>query len=479
MICYLYSNGLCSPCSYIMSSTLERLRRQEALRQQPHVAEPAAPLPVDGLDNAHLIDAAHLEALVPGQVIENSGGRCYMRTLHYPLEWTRGVEALGKLLTQQPGIFAPFFPNFGLRGHLDFQRAVFLDTETTGLSGGAGVYCFMVGVGAFERLLGGEPPARLGMETGKEPTTEQALPTHFVVRQLFMRNPSEEGALLLALAELLDQQEMTVTFNGRTFDLPLLRTRLSQNQRIFPELRGSARLLAPDRPHLDLLHPARRLWRRRLQSCRLIHLEQQILGLARSEEDVPGYQIPDLYVEYMRTSNASELRRVFYHNAEDILSMVELAERLSVAFGNPTEQRDRPVQDQDWLALGQSYEALAQWDAAERAYRRALESLRVPASRGEAFGRLGQLLKRQARWQEATELWQLWLTTAPGHPLTPYVELAKYYEWQSRDLEQAEMWTRWALHSGQALPRSPHLLQQLAELEQRLARLQRKRNQTR
>jgi hypothetical protein len=458
-----------------MSSTLERLRRQEALRQ-PHSLTPTTSPPAGGAADAISAPATRLEALVPGQVIENSGGCCYLRTLHYPLDWSRGVEVLGKLLTQQPGIFAPLFPNFGLRSQLDFRRAVFLDTETTGFSGGAGVYCFMVGVGAFETLPD-EKPATTAMwaETAPTPT----LPTHFVVRQLFMRNPGEEGALLLALAELLEQQEMTVTFNGRTFDLPLLRTRLSQNQRIFPELRGSARLLAPDRPHLDLLHPARRLWRRRLQSCRLIHLEQQILGLARSEEDVPGHQIPELYVEYMRTNNASELRRVFYHNAEDILSMVELAERLSVAYGHPAEQRERPVQGQDWLALGQSYEALAQGEAAERAYRQALASLRAPSGRSEAFLRLGQLLKRQARWQEAIELWQLWLTTAPGHPLTPYVELAKYYEWQSRDLEQAEMWTRWALHSGQALPRSPHLLQQLAELEQRLARLQRKRNQTR
>ena len=322
--------------------------------------------------------STHLEALVPGVVLENNAGRCYVSTQTYALHTPRGGYALGDLLARHPTLFAPFHPNFGLRATVDFQKAVFLDTETTGLGSGAGVYCFMVGVGTFENAESGVRSAEYGIQSAALPPTPllpySSTPSHFVVRQFFMRNPAEEGALLLALAELLDQYEMSVTFNGRTFDLPLLRARFSQNQRIYPDLRGSARLLEADRPHLDLLHPARRLWKRRLQSCRLINLEQMILGMQHGEADVPGHLIPQLYTDYMRSGNANEMQRVFYHNHEDIVSMVALAEQMGRAFDEPMAQAAAPRHGLDWLALGQCYEKLEQWQEAETAYRRALET---------------------------------------------------------------------------------------------------------
>lgn len=280
---------------------------------------------------------------------------------------------------------------------------------------------------------------------------------------------------MFALAELLERYEMSVTFNGRTFDLPLLRTRLQQNQRMHPDLRGSARLLDAERPHLDLLHPARRLWKRRLQSCRLINLEQMILGLQRSEEDVPGHLIPTLYTEYMRTGHAHEMRRVFYHNCEDIISMVALADHLGCAYAEPAAQSDTPLQGLDWLAMGQCYEKLGQWTSAENAYQQALTLLREPAAQADAYQALAQVQKRQGHWQAASETWQRWLTSVPGNDLTPYVELAKYCEWQSRDLEQAEMWTGWALHNLRKVPALQREPGQIEALEHRLQRIQRKR----
>jgi hypothetical protein len=88
---------------------------------------------------------------------------------------------------------------------------------------------------------------------------------------------------------------------------------------------------------------------------------------------------------------------------------------------------------------------------------------------------LGQLFKRQERWAEAAELWQLWLTSLPGNDATPYIELAKYCEWQTQDLEQAEMWTAWALHNLRTTPAWQRSPGQLSELEHRLGRIQRKR----
>jgi uncharacterized protein YprB with RNaseH-like and TPR domain len=431
-----------------------------------------------------------LEEVAPGAVIENSAGQCYVHTRAYPLHALRGPRPLGEVLSQSPASFAPFHPNFGLHAALDYQQAVFLDTETTGLGAGAGIYCFMVGVGVFEawdhiaqpaspgEMLSPSWPACLqdnqttGCHAAASPSGGAS---HFVVRQFFMRHPGEEGALLLAVADILDRYNMSVTFNGRTFDLPLLRARYAQNRHIYPDLRGSARLLEADRPHLDLLHPARRLWRRRLQSCRLIHLEAQILGLQRSEEDIPGHLIPQLYIEYVRSGDASALGRVFYHNQEDVLSMVGLAERLGWAFCGSSEQRlEELLQREDWLALGACYETSGQPVEAETAYRQAIGMLRDPDAKADAFQRLGNLLKRQRRWAEAMELWQYWLTSVPGLDPTPYIELAKCCEWQLRDLEQAEMWAAWALHNVSTTPawqRSPGML---ADLERRLARIRRK-----
>lgn len=458
-----------------MSATLDRLRRLQELRPQRTRPEPEAPPSPEPLPQPVVTPrgTTRLEELVPGEILENSAGLCYVRTQAYPLASARGQYPLGNLLARHPITFAPFHPNFGLRDTVDFRQAAFIDTETTGLGGGAGVYCFMVGVGTFEC---GVWSAECGIETN-HPNAFPASsdPTHFVVRQFFMRNPAEEGALMFALAELLERYEMSVTFNGRTFDLPLLRTRLQQNQRMYPDLRGSARLLAAERPHLDLLHPARRLWKRRLQSCRLINLEQMILGLQRSEEDVPGHLIPMLYTDYMRTGNAHEMRRVFYHNCEDIVSMVALADHLGRAYAEPAAQSDTPLQGLDWLAMGQCYEKLGQLPSAENAYQQALALLREPAAQADAYQALAQVQKRQGNWPAASETWQRWLTSVPGNDLTPYIELAKYCEWQSRDLEQAEMWTGWALHNLRKLPVHQREPGQIEALEHRLQRIQRKR----
>ncbi len=454
-----------------MSSTLDRLRRLHSLREQHTGPDPETPF---SLHSGSRLTAspARLETLVPGEEIENSGGTCYLSTHAYPLHQTRGAAMLGSLLDLYPSVFTPFHPTFGLDAAPNYQSAAFIDTETTGLGTGAGIYCFMVGVGTFEK------PANVAQALA-EPALQHAQDdvSHFVVRQLFMRNPAEEKALLMALAELLMDRGMTITFNGRTFDLPLLRARYSQNRRFLPATHRSVPLLREDAPHLDLLHPARRLWRRRLQSCRLINLEQKILGLERSEEDVPGQLIPLLYTQYLQSGDARAMSRVFYHNGEDIVSMVALAERLSRILGElPEDLPGAGLHGLEWLALGRAYENLSRPDQAEPAYRRALDILRNPADRADAFARLGALQKRQGRWQEATETWQLWLTSVSGLDPTPYIELAKYCEWQLNDLEQAEMWTAWALHNLRAGPALAQWAEPMRELEHRLQRLQRKRS---
>src|SRR5262249_33194494 len=142
----------------------------------------------------------------------------------------------------------------------DPSRIAFLDTETTGLSGGTGTYAFLVGIGTWRS-------------------------SGFLVEQFFMRNFDEEAAVICPLEERLSQVKVVVTFNGKCFDLPLLESRFVMHRRDWPLADGI---------HLDLLHPSRRLWKLRLKDCSLANLEREVLGFER-EEDIPGYLIPQVY----------------------------------------------------------------------------------------------------------------------------------------------------------------------------------------
>ena len=442
-----------------MSSTLDRLRRLQSLRPQRTRPEPTyVPLEEDlPPEMMRPVRRGPLEELAPGEEWVTPLGECYVVTEARPLAAAHGSRSLGELLAMAPRALASWHPDFGLDELEDFAGAAFIDTETTGLGNGAGVYAFMVGVGTFEAL------------------EDVNFPSHFVVRQFFMRHPGEEAALLSAVADLLRDKRLIVTFNGRGFDVPLLRGRYLQNRRQLAD-RAAVALLSERAPHLDLLMPARRLWRRRLQSCRLINLEQMILGIRRTQDDVAGALIPYLYLDYVRTGNAGEMSRVFYHNREDIVSMVSLAHRLIQAYTTPEEaEATLEVQGEDWLSLGAGYTRCGDLLRAEWAYRHALEVIADDGHRAQTFAQLGDLLKRQARWQEAAEVWELWLTSVPGVDPTPYVELAKCCEWQWQDLERAEMWVGWALHNLRTAPAYQRMPGQVADLEHRLARIQRKR----
>ena len=170
----------------------------------------------------------------------------------------------------------------------DVRRMVFWDTETTGL-GGPGAYVFLVGLGYLE---------------------DDA----FVVRQHFIRSPDEEAAMLRAVADSLPQWPTMTTFNGVSFDLPLLRSRMKAHD-IAMELQGIL--------HCDLIYGARRLWQRRLRNCRLQTLEEHILEFKR-QGDVPSAQVPGMYFDYLETGDLASLEGVFHHNVLDIISLAGL-----------------------------------------------------------------------------------------------------------------------------------------------------------
>ncbi len=389
---------------------------------------------------------AGIESLVDGQLVDTPYGAAFVHEESYATKHVHGGHSLGELLGLPASIAAQIGNDAALE-KTDLSRLVFLDTETTGLSGGTGTFAFLVGVGAFD------------------------IPrSAFVIQQFFLRTPAEEPAMLHALAEWLDGFDAVVSFNGRGFDLPLLAARFT-----LARMRPKVLHL----PHLDLLMPARRVWRGRLESCALSSLEQHILDVRRAQADVPGFLIPEMYMHYIRSGDAGEMPRVLYHNAIDILSMVSLSTRLIRIFAAATEAdpagRGGALSPGDWLALGKWHTDLGRVADAESALRNCLVAQPDPAARTAALSRLGYLLKQSERRAEAVRVWESLSDVKSWEGVEACVELAKHYEWHELNLDRAAVWTREAIGITDVLP-DDHLRDRLAaELAYRLQRLERKR----
>jgi len=421
-----------------------------------------------------------IESLVDGYSIDTPLGAAFVHEETYAVDHTHGSHALGDVLSQSPSIAAqignaPAFEN------VDLSRVVFLDTETTGLSGGTGTFAFLVGVGAFQNpnLKSQTPNFKLQtsnfnlqppISNFQSPTSNLQSP-HFVLRQFFLRSPGEEPAMLHALAEWLDTFDALVSFNGRGFDVPLLKSR-------FKLARMRPRFLRA--PHLDLLAPARRVWRGRLESCRLKTLERDILDVRREQDDVDGAEIPYMYIDYIRSGDASEMPRVLYHNAFDVLSVVSLSTRLMTLFST-APQADfgaggGTLAAGDWLALGKWHDDAGRVVEAEAALRVCLASRPDTHTQARALHRLGFLLKRRARYAEALRVWETAGVSRTWEGAEACVELAKYYEWREVDLPRARTWTRKAIGIARRLPPERARDRLMTDLAYRLDRLNQKRD---
>src|SRR5215813_11860517 len=212
----------------------------------------------------------------------------------------------------------------------------FLDTETTGLVGGTGTYAFLIGVGSIDS-------------------------SGFRLRQFFMRDHAEEASLLSRLSEHLAQFDVLITYNGKVYDQPLLETRFRMSRARNPFERME---------HLDLLFGARRLWKLRLESCRLVDLEYQILGVER-QGDLPGEMIPYCYFEFLRTKQAFQLVPIFHHNVMDIVALACLTAVVPFAFRSPEDVAIR--HGADLVGLGRWLAQAERYEEAARLFRRAVD----------------------------------------------------------------------------------------------------------
>ena len=392
-----------------------------------------------------------IEHLVPGRFHTTFHGQCFVTEATYPPDYLHGNLPLSAFLSVSPETIAQIARDEVL-ADVYLQRVCFLDTETTGLSGGTGTIPFVVGLGFFA-------------EDG------------FRVRQYFLRDPGDEPAMVEALAEFLPEFEALASFNGRAFDVPILENRFIL-ARIPPPTAGT--------PHLDLLHPARRLWHYHLPSCALGTLEREVLGVLREQDDVPGSLIPYLYRDYLRTGDGREMKRVLYHNTVDILSLVTLATRLCRTFADPWSYAD--LSGAEFYGLGRWYAKEERLAETERGYRSALrpfdeerkQGLRkkpgfdlAPDLRAKVLRDLAYLLKRTDRRDEAFAYWQQ-LALESTDDVLAHVELAKYFEWHVGDLSLAAGWTQTAIGLAENWPPETRRDVALAELRHRLARLERK-----
>lgn len=381
------------------------------------------------------VDHPHrIEAVIQGSNIETVYGKVFVTHKHYPTNHWHGDVAVcseGDLDILAQWCDTPRITRPGR------QNIVFLDTETSGLAGGTGTYVFLIGIG-YQTEVG------------------------FESLQFFMQDPGQESALLASLDQWLAKFDAIVTFNGKSFDVPLLNTRFLMNGISPPFERFE---------HVDVLQIARKLWRDRLPSRALGELEKAIVGFYRTTEDIPGWMIPQIYFDYLNTGDARPLASVFYHNLIDILTLAAL-------FGHIGEMLKDPLSKVvgyglDLAAIARLYEEMGMLEQSAELYERCLGLGDLP----EPFfirtlERYAHLRRKKKEWDKAIRLWRK--AADYGQPAA-CIELSKYYEHRERNYTEALNWARKALESLEYSEQNIYSIKAIErDIQRRIGRLYKK-----
>ncbi len=288
---------------------------------------------------------------------------------------------------------------------LDLSTALFIDLETTGLSGGAGVVPFNVGLGYYRD-------------------------DKFYVAQFFLGELAEEERMIQELAQFFKDMEFqsVVTYNGKGFDIPLLETRFILHRQLF---------VLSELPHLDFLYAARRLWSHKYESCRLYHLALELVQVDRSE-DIPSAEIPWRYFQYLQTGNFELIEPILYHNKEDILSLLGVVIIGAHIF---SEDPELCVGDSmDFYGAGKVMENIGDVERSVQFFQRALGGNLGDELTLEAKKRLSSHFKRIDEWEKAVPLWEEMTSSRIVTPaqLYSFRELAMYLEHKLKNYEEAK-----------------------------------------
>ncbi len=369
---------------------LEELRRKiDAIMARGHRTQPG---PKPGLKKS----SVPIETVLSGEVVRNAHGEFFFSRSRFHADSSHGGRLIRDCLKidMQAASMLAFHPAIACFNPHD---ALFFDTETTGLAGGTGTLPFLIGLGFFEGA-------------------------DFVTCQLFARDYSDEKAMLAFLNETAAGKKFLVSFNGRAFDLSLLSARFILN-RLEDALKSM--------PHLDLLNPSRRLLSHRTTNCRLVTLEDEVLGFRRAG-DVPGSEIPQRYFDWLRSHNPSLMEDVFEHNRFDIVSMASLVSHLTEVISGSCIEKAHPG---DNLAAAKLHKDHGNQDLMRQMIEAAVVSGDPSYSR-EAKKMLSLIYKKSGQWQDAVCLWED-ITASDSHDLFALTELAKFCEHRSHDIGRA------------------------------------------
>ncbi len=316
-----------------------------------------------------------------------------------------------------------------------FEEVIFLDTETSGLAGGTGTFAFMIGLGYF---------------------TDHS----FQLIQLFMRDPSEEPGLLSALNNFLGDFKAIVTFNGKSFDIPLLNTRHVLNGFTTP---------FKEIDHIDLLHLARRLWRNRLPSRALKDLEIELLDIHRTQEEVPGWMVPELYYNYLRHGDVQPLSGVFYHNGMDVISLAALFNYTASLLDHPLQYQH--VDSLDLVAIARLYDQLERTDEALNLYEKAIAQGLPITFYVDTLLRFAEIKRRKGDFGAVIDLWR---KAAENGSVEGCLRLSKHFEHTEKAFSEAHRWAKQALDMLQCSPGVSNAL--IGEVQKRIIRIEKLMN---
>jgi uncharacterized protein YprB with RNaseH-like and TPR domain len=384
-----------------------------ALRRRIAQVERKYPAPV--MDGARRVAATvpigkFIEELMSGQVVSTPHGEHFETEKVWERHRRHGSVDISDLAELPEDLLDPLSAGAITRAHP--TRWAFLDTETTGLAGGTGTYAFLIGVGSIDA-------------------------SGFRLRQFFMRDYAEEASLLWRLAEYLAPFDVLITYNGKAYDQPLLETRFRMVRARHPFDRME---------HLDLLFGARRLWKLRLESCRLVDLENRVLGVER-HGDLPGSLIPYCYFDYLRSRRAMPLVPIFDHNATDILSLACLTAIVPFAFRT---DEGRPMgyglrHGADLIGLGRWMLQTERQEEALNLFKRAVEMGLPDDLLFRTMWDIAALEKRLGRVDAALEMVTELTGSRNPYRVRALEELAKHYEHRERNYPRALEMTRIAL----------------------------------
>ncbi|MGB2964256.1 MAG: ribonuclease H-like domain-containing protein [Anaerolineales bacterium] len=374
-----------------------------------------------------------LTDLFAGSWEKTSSGDCFVIRKSFPRDTLHGNLSF----LREPDLQV-FDYNSSLSGisSIPLNNFLFIDTETTGLSGGAGTYVFLIGAAKF---------------------VDNALS----FAQFFLQDPANEPAQLEALEKFIAPAKVIISYNGKSFDLPRLITRYkfhgwpSPFENIY---------------HLDLLHIARRLWKLHLPSCSLGDIEHYLLGITRSSIDIPGWQVAAHFFDYLQTSDPSPLSSVFYHNEIDVISLVTLLNYIDQRLSDPLA--DDYQSQEDLVSIGTYLFHQKQTDQAISVLSHALNNVKLLDGIYQVgLSNLASFYKKMCDYSNALPLWEK--SAALGN-LRSFIELAIYFEHKKNDYQEALHWTLSGLEALSDQSQENQNTTTKIALEHRLSRLKMK-----